>query len=293
MPYFTLADSPLKLNLHMHTTQSDGKLAPLAALERYEAAGYDAVAITDHRTLTLERGCRGEMLLLPGIEWDVRLEGRGEAIHLLGVGVDEGFSYARKAADDAQGFVDAAHQAGGLCYFCHPHWSLNHPETLMGLRHLDGVEVYNGVSIPPYNLDRADATFLLDLAAAEGCLLPTIAADDSHHYGQEIFTGFIYLNAQKSRDSILAALKAGNYHASQGPRILSARYEDGAVTVETSPVRHIAFHSNLPWAPSRCVSGENLTRAKYRVHPELGERFIRVVAIDHQGKKAWLNPVSI
>ncbi len=293
MRFFALDEKPLKLNLHMHTTMSDGERMPLEALKAYEQAGYDAVAITDHRVLTIEKSYRGGMLLLPGMEWDVRVKRHGEAVHLLGIGMGEGFSYARHADDSAQGFIDAVHQSGGLSYLCHPHWSMNRLDTLLAMKRLNGVEIYNSVSHPPYNPDRADATYLLDLAASEGMLLPTIATDDSHYYGQEAFEGFIYLNARKNRASIMAALKNGDYHASQGPRILEAHYENGFVNVKTSPVRHITFHSNMPWAPQRCVSGEGLTQASYQVRLDYGERFVRVVAIDQAGKKAWLNPIQV
>lgn len=293
MRIFTLAERPLKLNLHMHTTRSDGELMPLEALKAYEAAGYDAVAITDHRVVSAEKNYRGEMLILPGIEWDARLKRHGEALHLLGIGMGEGFGFTRPDQGDSQDFIDAVHQAGGLAYLCHPHWSMNRLETILSLQQLDGAEVYNAVSRPPYNPDRADATFLLDLAAAEGCLLPTIATDDCHYYGQDAYDSFIYLNAKKDRTSVMAALKARDYHASQGPRILSADYENGVVTVKTSPVSHITFHSDLPWAPERCVSGEGLTQASYRVHPGYGERFVRVVVTDREGKKAWLNPFRV
>ena len=54
--------------LHLHTDQSDGLLPPLEAVQAYEAAGYDFIAITDHRRITLADGYTGPMLVLPGIE---------------------------------------------------------------------------------------------------------------------------------------------------------------------------------------------------------------------------------
>lgn len=53
MHVFALTEQALKINLHMHTSQSDGRLSPLEALKSYEDAGYDAVWLTDHRMLTL------------------------------------------------------------------------------------------------------------------------------------------------------------------------------------------------------------------------------------------------
>ena len=41
-----------KGNTHMHTTISDGRLAPEDAIELYRAKGYDFLAITDHRIMS-------------------------------------------------------------------------------------------------------------------------------------------------------------------------------------------------------------------------------------------------
>ena len=38
-----------KGNLHMHTTCSDGRVSPEQAEDMYEQAGYDFIALTDHR----------------------------------------------------------------------------------------------------------------------------------------------------------------------------------------------------------------------------------------------------
>ena len=293
MRVFTSADQPLKVNLHMHTSRSDGDLPVLEAIAAYEKAGYDAIAITDHRVLTRVPEYRGGMVLLPGMEWDSNQRRHGETVHLLGIGMGADFGYAKRGQADAQGFIDAVGEAGGLSFLCHPHWSMNRLETILGLKGIAGAEVFNSVSRPPYGVDRADASFVFDMAAAEGRMLPTIAADDSRHYASEAFGGFIYLNARKDKDSIMAALKAGDYHASQGPRILKADYEDGIVTVTTSPVKHITFHSNLPWTPMRCVTGEGLTQARYQVRHDYGEQFIRAVIVDEAGRKAWLHPFGV
>ena len=45
-----------KGNLHMHTTRSDGKVTPEEAKKIYYQAGYDFIALTDHRRPGM--GCR-------------------------------------------------------------------------------------------------------------------------------------------------------------------------------------------------------------------------------------------
>ncbi len=41
-----------KIQLHCHTTESDGQLSPADAMLEYKRLGFDAVAITDHDSLT-------------------------------------------------------------------------------------------------------------------------------------------------------------------------------------------------------------------------------------------------
>ena len=41
-----------KGNLHTHTTQSDGALAPSAMIDEYSSRGFGILALTDHNTVT-------------------------------------------------------------------------------------------------------------------------------------------------------------------------------------------------------------------------------------------------
>ncbi len=59
-----------KINLHMHTTLSDGQLPRESALERYRAAGYDVVAVTDHWVYEHVGEYKG-MTVLSGAEYNI------------------------------------------------------------------------------------------------------------------------------------------------------------------------------------------------------------------------------
>ena len=76
-----------KINLHLHTTRSDGQLAPEQALEIYRAAGYDCIAQTDHWAYAPERRNNG-MLLLSGAEYNIGgADSLNGVYHLLGIGM--------------------------------------------------------------------------------------------------------------------------------------------------------------------------------------------------------------
>ncbi len=41
-----------RANFHTHTTESDGRATPEEAMKQYREAGYDILALTDHRKIT-------------------------------------------------------------------------------------------------------------------------------------------------------------------------------------------------------------------------------------------------
>ena len=282
-----------KGNLHTHTTNSDGRMSPEEVISRYQAAGYDFLALTDHWKITIESPRFYEnMLLLQGVELDYNLV--NEVIHMLGINVDPSLLTCVDRRQTARRGIREIRRAGGRAILAHPAWSLNTLETLQQLDGLTAVEIYNSVSGMPWNGDRADSMQLLDIAAAHGLLLNTVATDDSHFYTGEDRTSFIMLQAgELSAEAIGNALDAGTFYASRGPRFRQIEIENGEIHVECDPVRIIGFHSDLPYVRGRCVQGENLTEAAYRINPERMERFVRVFLVDEQGRKAWANPIDV
>ncbi|MDX9833284.1 MAG: PHP domain-containing protein, partial [Anaerolineae bacterium] len=80
-----------RVDLHSHTTASDGGLAPQDLVARAASLGIEVLAITDHDTTTgvpaaLAAARRLDIVVVPGVEISA-LSGR-EEIHLLGYFVD-------------------------------------------------------------------------------------------------------------------------------------------------------------------------------------------------------------
>lgn len=283
-----------KGNLHLHTTLSDGRLPPGEAEACYQALGYDFIALTDHWHRGPDAHFCGNMLVLPGMELDFFLI--NQVVHILGIGIDKGMALVRRGDLAPQSAVNRILEGGGVAILAHPAWSLNTPETICSLRGIAAAEIYNAVSAPPFSGDRADSSSLLDVAAAGGCLLNTVAADDTHFYQGEEGQAFIRLQADSlTQESVMDALRRGAYHASCGPQIHSLSLEGGLVRVTCSPVQHIIFLSNLPWAPKRNFTGEGLSEASYQVKlsGSFPETFLRVIIIDKEGRKAWANPIRL
>jgi predicted metal-dependent phosphoesterase TrpH len=81
-----------KIDLHTHSTYSDGLLSPAALVEEAASRGVGILALTDHDTVAgiCEARVAGERLgveIIPGVELSAALPGGGE-VHLLGYFVD-------------------------------------------------------------------------------------------------------------------------------------------------------------------------------------------------------------
>jgi predicted metal-dependent phosphoesterase TrpH len=91
------------IDLHSHTTASDGQYAPDEQLARAAAAGVTVLAVTDHDTVSGLAACevaaaRLGVRLIPGIEISAHYNRR--EVHILGHFVDR--SFARLASFDVE-----------------------------------------------------------------------------------------------------------------------------------------------------------------------------------------------
>lgn len=277
-----------KINLHMHTSLSDGKQTPKEAIEMYRQHGYDAVAITDHwlygKGYTEEDG----MLILSGVEYNILgVSSRDGLFHIVGVGMKE--DPRLPTAASAQDALDAIKAAGGLAIIAHPAWSLNTPEHILALKGADAVEIYNTVS-GLHMSRRPDSSLIVDMLGAQGKLYPLIADDDTHYYDDDACRSFIMVEADSpTPDALISSIREGRFYASQGPEVHI--FKEGAeIVAESSPCREIVFHSDAVWS-KRVFTGDGITKAIYKPQPH--ETFIRAEVVDSEDRHAWTNPIMI
>jgi 3',5'-nucleoside bisphosphate phosphatase len=81
----------LRIDLHSHTTASDGATPPRDLVRLAKAQGVDVLAVTDHDTVDAIPECLEEakavgVRVVPGIEMSALFEGEG--VHVLGLGLD-------------------------------------------------------------------------------------------------------------------------------------------------------------------------------------------------------------
>lgn len=280
----------LKINLHLHTTESDGCRTPQEAAAIYREAGYDIIAVTDHWKYR-ESGEIGGLRILSGAEYNIGGGNGAEGVfHILALGCSR--EPGVKNDDGAQDIIDEINRCGGLAVLAHPAWSLNTAEQTAHLQGIGAAEIYNtvsgaGESSRPYSGDFVDA------CACRGRLYPLLADDDTHLYnGEDETMSYIMLDCgpEASDAEVLEAVRRKKFYATQGPEVHLFR-EGNRITVKCSPVCRISFFSNAVWARDRCVRGSNLTQHSCEVLPF--ETFIRAEVTAADGAKAWSNPIDL
>ncbi|MGN1408955.1 MAG: PHP domain-containing protein [Eubacteriales bacterium] len=279
-----------KGNLHMHTSRSDGALSPEEAVEKYRAAGYDFLAVTDHWKLS-ENGCVNGVTLLSGCEFDFGSDPREGVYHVVGVGFasDPGITRGDTPAEA----IEKIHRAGGVADIAHPAWSMNTLEQLKNASAADYTEIYNSVSDFPRNC-RAYSGNIVDICAANGLDFKLAAVDDTHWYGTEFAKSFIYLSADEcTPEAIINAVRNGDFYASQGPHLSVVR--DGDSIVVECPaedeVEMITYFTDTVWENRRSEVGKNLTKAVHKLSGR--ETFVRVEVRNSRGEVGWSQIIRI
>lgn len=157
---FTKEDYPNKVNLHIHTSLSDGEGNAEQILTSAKAKGYKLISITDHNTVEAHKNLK-DGILVTGVEFDCWF---GYVfIHLLAYGIDVTHPdiqpFLAKNKKDTDGvlprlvvkrnvkkLIQAIHNAGGIAVLAHPacYWALSLDKLVKDLIKigLDGIEVY-------------------------------------------------------------------------------------------------------------------------------------------------------
>lgn len=151
------------IDLHIHSSFSDGKLTPEQLSRDAEAKGLRYYAIADHNTVDAYKktSLKNNEKVIPAIEFDCWY--RGILVHILGYGIDvnneELLNLCAKTKKETEAdivrlfnkrrpknVINAIHNAGGIAILAHPAccWCLNLEHFIKGLVNLglDGLEAY-------------------------------------------------------------------------------------------------------------------------------------------------------
>ena len=187
----------LKIDPHVHTIYSDGRLTIEDALRTTKCQGLDGLAFTDHDTLKgyfKAKALDSGLLVLPGFEANT------DAGHVLVLGLERLPPRVRKIRYEE--LIRWARRLGGLTVLAHPATNMFKLGRWMRCKP-DAVEVLNA-SYPSsrYFVDRG-------LRVAERLGLPAVGGSDSH-YSQTVGDAYTIVEAgNPSSGDVIEAIKAG------------------------------------------------------------------------------------
>lgn len=93
------------IDLHTHTTCSDGHYSPIELIDKAALEGVKVISITDHDTVgaydydVVNYGARMGVMVIPGIEFSTIDEQTGDGVHVVGLGIDVSNAYLREVCN--------------------------------------------------------------------------------------------------------------------------------------------------------------------------------------------------
>lgn len=191
------------------------------------------------------------------------------------------------SAEGISAIIKEANDKGFIVSYNHPTWSLENATDYLGYDGLFAVEIYNhstevagGSSYCPNVFD--------DFLRSGEKIFCTMCDDSHNHHGvrgkdADMFGGFVMINAENlDYNTIITALKNGDFYASQGPEIYSLVLDGDKVTVRTSAAARISF--STAGRRTSAVNGDNVTEAEFRIGEN--DRYFRITVTDKFGKHA-------
>lgn len=300
--FFTAPGRFHRGNLHCHSTESDGVYSPQEVCRRYQAEGYDFIALTDHfigkfdYPITDTKHCRNaDFTTILGAELHTGAMENGNLWHLLGIGLPPDFAPPNApgfksvaGSEPAASIAQRARDAGAFVILAHPHWSLMSEADARSVTAAHAVEVYNYGCV--VDNDRGEGFLIFEHLLNQGRRLNLIAADDAHFNTPDHFGGWVMVKAtENSPEALLAALKAGAYYSSTGPEIHDIRLTSDGIEVDCSAVVTIVVQGNS--TSTVTLHGQSMTGKTLSLERLKDSPWVRVTIIDRAGKRAWSNPI--
>lgn len=300
--FFTTPGKFHRGNLHTHSTNSDGVLPPEEVCRRYQAQGYDFIALTDHFVglfgypISDTAPCRNDRFTtILGVEMHTGAMEKGNIWHILAIGLPADFTppnapdfLSVEGSETGAEIARRARDAGAFVAIAHPHWSGMTEADARTIDAAHAVEIYNhGCMI---DNDRGEGFLTLEHLLNEGRQLNMVATDDAHFNTPDYFGGWVMVKATENNpDALLAALKAGEFYSSLGPEIRDIRIGKDSIEVDcTAAVTIIVQGQGTSMAT---LHGDTMTTGHLSLNRLSNSAWIRVTVIDRAGKRAWSNPI--
>lgn len=297
---FPAFDAPgrfLRGNLHTHSTNSDGRLAPDEVCRRYAAMGYDFICLSDHFLpvygfpVSDTRPLRtNSFTTLLGAEVHAWKISHGDPWHILAVGLPLDFAPTGETETGPELAVRCA-EAGAFVAIAHPEWYGLTTEEAESIASAHAIEIYNHGCAQ--ETARGSGSYMLDELLSRGMRLNAIATDDAHFPHEQAeefdaFGGWVMVKAEANTpEALLTALKNGAFYSSQGPDIHDMTLDGTRLEVKCSAATTVMALGRGSRAER--VIGPAMTSAQFDLGGFAGD-WCRIVVADRAGKLAWSNP---
>ena len=284
-----------KVQLHCHTTESDGKLSPADAMLEYKRLGFDAVAITDHDSLTTaptaDPGGHG-LFFIMSIEESFGIPSHPErTAHMTAIGTS---LYYPDPPDGTKpcGQSVINHHPTAFLTLAHPTFALRNPwatipdEDIVALRGYHAIEICNSLCRQSGQEGAPEDKW--EVALNAGKRIWGTGVDDTHSYSEvPPVQGGAYCVVSADEltwPAVLDALKAGNFYPTQGPQ-LTVSSDSALLSIATE------LPSTIVW---RGPTGP-LRTAHHKCHdtfkPPCDAPWVRaIVTRESDRKQAWSQP---
>lgn len=295
-----------KGNTHTHTLNSDGDSTPEDVVKWYREHGYNFLFITDHEHITNVAplndlyGKAGSFIVISGQEVTDSYDRKPYHINALGISKVVMPNRLKGAVETLKKNIDDVTDAGGIAQVNHPNfgWALN-AEQLIKLKNYSLLEIYNGHplvnNLGGGGLPSAEAMW--DSVLSSGKLIFGVADDDSHYFKRigdptapTPGKGWIYVRAAElTPESILAALKKGDFYASTGVELSDYLAKDKQIVITIIEERGSKYRIQFIGSNGRVLSESVSNPATYKVNGNEG--YVRVKVFESNGKMAWTQPL--
>lgn len=328
--FFSESYKLYKVNLHSHTTESDGKLTPQQLKDVYKSHGYSAVAITDHEFMIDHTELNDdEFIILPGYEYAINNGGpwshKIASCHLnifpkkadnyklvcyshdniwleSQFALEHKFQYAgdsnykkKHTIECFNEIIKTAKANDMFVMLNHPTWSLLSPEVVQGFKGLWGIEIYN-TGCAKSGLEEYEAIYY-DMLLKQGERLFCTATDDCHKSlpPKDIYSqcccGYVMVKAKElSHDAIIDALLKGDFYSSTGAEINELYIDGNEVHIKCTPCRTLRLRTKYRRSEVRYAK-ENEVITEAVFSVWPEDEYIRIELENQSGKRAFTNAI--
>lgn len=285
--------------IHVHTTNSDGKLSPHDAVKLYKKHGYDFMIITEHEKIfDYNSMSTSDFLLINGVEFSVGEMSNGISYHVVAMDIPADFKLKNDKC--TQSVIDQIRSVGGESIIAHPYWYGMNLLDLLRLKNYIGIEVLNWGCEGDIGGGRGISSVHWDGILSSGRRAYGFAVDDVHYYTYDVAGGWIMVKAPElTKEDIMEAIRRGEFYSSSGPKVSNLEVSEDKIRLECDGARFISFVT-MPTLGKRIdAEGDKpLTYCEVDISKDLffggkPRGYIRIELEDERGKRCWLNPIFL